>query len=167
MKKLLAALFALLMFIPCAAESALPVQEPCALDEEALIPLFEILVSCETFYNFENEPDPAFAEEAVYRYGVRTATQGEAPENAAVYAMLFAFGEYTPPEAAESYSEPLPVRVIIENTLESGTGSVIVSVKVEMDYGFGFEHAYYCDIHVLPDAQAPFGARVVRVFIPE
>ena len=136
-------------------------------DANASLALFEILVTCDTFYNFDEIPDPEFAREAVSRYIERMATISEMPDETEIYCMLFASGQYEYVDAYDTYFDALPVSVQIESAIESGTGAWIVSLKVEKDYGYGMEHAYYCDIHVLPDASAPFSARVTRVFIPE
>ena len=76
-------------------------------------------------------------------------------------------GEYVFSEEAEEYLPALPVQIEIENAVESGIGTVIVSLRVQKDYSFGMEFWGYVDIHILPDETAPFGAYVTRVFIPE
>lgn len=134
---------------------------------ETALPLYEILLSCDTFYNFDGVPDEAFAREAVYRLNERTATEGEPTPPEEAYKMLFSEGEYVFPEEPEEYLPALPVQIEIENAVESGIGTVIVSLRVQKDYGFGMEFWGYVDIHILPDETAPFGAYVTRVFIPE
>lgn len=162
MKRISALLIALILLLGLngVSEQALPAHE-------AAMPLYEILLSCDMFYNFDGIPDEAFAREAVYRLNERTATAGEpaAPEDA--YKMLFFEGEYVFSEEAEEYLPALPVQIEIENAVESGIGTVIVSLRVQKDYGFGMEFWGYVDIHILPDETAPFGAYVTRVFIPE
>ncbi len=162
MKKILALICAfILVFAFCAYA-----QEEAPVYEKAM-PLYEILLSCDTFYNFDGIPDEAFAREAVYRMNERSATAGEptAPEEA--YKMLFSEGEYIYASEPEAYLPALPVQIEIENAVESGVGTIIVSLRVQKDYGFGMELWGYVDIHILPDETAPFGALVTRVFIPE
>ena len=134
---------------------------------EKAMPLYEILLSSDTFYNFDGVPDAALAAEAVYRLNERLATAGEpiAPEEA--YRMLFNEGEYEPACETEEYLPAPPVQIEVENAVESGVGTIIVSLRVQKDFGFGMELWGYVDIHILPDENAPFGAYVTRVFIPE
>lgn len=162
MKRIFAFLIALMLLwgLNGVSEQTLPAYETA-------MPLYEILLSCDMFYNFDGIPDEAFAREAVYRLNERMATASEpvAPEDA--YKMLFSEGEYVFFEEAEEYLPALPVEIEIENAVESGSGTVIVSLRVQKDYGFGMELWGYVDIHILPDETAPFGAYVTRVFIPE
>lgn len=162
MKRILALILALIsVFVFCAYA-----QEDAPVYEKAM-PLYEILLSSDTFYNFDGIPDEAFAREAVYRLGEKTATAGEpaAPEDA--YKMMFAEGEYIYASEPEAYLPALPVQIEIENAVESGVGTIIVSLRVQKDYGFGMELWGYVDVHILPSETAPFGALVTRVFIPE
>lgn len=134
---------------------------------EAAMPLYEILLSCDTFYNFDGVPDEAFAREAVYRLMELSATASEPMTNEDAYGMLFNEGEYVPSEETEEYLPALPVEIEIENAVESGSGAIIVSLRVQKDFGFGMELWGYVDVHILPSEAAPFGAYVTRVFIPE
>lgn len=162
MKRILALLFAFISVFAFCTHA----QEDAPVCEKAM-PLYEILLSCDTFYNFDGIPDAEFAREAVYRLSEKTATPGEtaAPEEA--YGMLFAEGEYIPAAEPEAYLPTLPVQIEIENAVESGVGTIIVSLRVQKDYGFGPELWGYVDVHILPSETAPFGALVTRVFIPE
>lgn len=164
MKRLFAAALCLIMaFSVCAfSEAEAPVYEKA-------MPLYEILLSSDTFYNFDGVPDEAMAREAVYRLREKMATPSEPISNEDAYKMIFAEGEYIEYEGeeAETYLPPLPLEIGIESAVESGVGTIIVSVRVEKDFGFGMELWGYADIHILPDETAPFFARVTRVFIPE
>ena len=44
---------------------------------------------------------------------------------------------------------------------------VIACVKTELDYGDGFEFAWYAEFTLAPDAAAEYGARVRRALIPD
>ena len=126
----------------------------------------EMLLSSDSFMSFETSPNPALAQDVIGQYRLLSATAGEALTDEEIYALLFTDGE-CPEFPEDAQSTLLPVRAQIENALDSGIGTVIVSVRSEKDYGFGFEFDLYADFHILPDENAPFGARIVRVFIPE
>lgn len=134
--------------------------------EEAL-PLYNALLSSDTFYNFENIPDETLAREVVYRLRQLLATPAEALTDEDIYRMVFKEGAYVPAPEEISYLDPLPMEIAIENAVESGNEKIIVSLRVEKDFGFGMELWGYVDIHILPDENAPYGAYVTRVFIPE
>lgn len=162
MKKLISALLFVVMLLSAAAfsENDAPVYEKA-------MPLYEILLSSDTFYNFDKIPDEFMAREAVYRLQERFATLSEPISNEDAYKMLFSEGEYVYSEEEETYLDPLPLKIEIESAVETGTGTIIVSLRVEKDFGFGMELWGYADIHILPDETAPFSAYVIRVFIPE
>jgi len=159
MKRLITILLMLFAVTACAMEAPVPDEQAIA---ERAIPLFEILVSCPSVSSFEEAPEADFANEAVKAY-LKTASPSEITDEAAAYAMLFASGAFEKAEAQEAY----PARVQLESALDSGSGTVKASVRAEIDYGYGFEFAFYTDIYLLPDEEAPFGARVARVFFPE
>ncbi|MBE5791542.1 MAG: hypothetical protein IJN21_06525 [Clostridia bacterium] len=159
-------LFALILAL-CAVFSAGAVSELEAPVYEKAMPLYEILLSCDTFYNFDKIPDESMAREAVYRLQERFATLSEPILNEDAYKMLFSEGEYIYAQEEDAYLDPLPLKIEIESAVETGTGTIIVSLRVEKDFGFGMELWGYADIHILPDESAPFSAYVTRVFIPE
>ncbi len=162
MKKMISTVLALcLIFMGCAfSEPETPVYEKA-------MPLYEILLSSDTFYNFDGAPDAAMGREAVYRLRERYAALSEAISDEEAYRMIFAGGEYVPAEETETYLAPLPVKIQIESAVDSGIGTMIVTIRVEKDFGFGMELWGYADIHILPEETAPYGAYVTRVFIPE
>ena len=162
MKKILAAVLCLLtcFSLVCLSEADVPVYEKA-------MPLYEILLSSDTFYNFDGAPDEVMAREAVYRLREKFATLSEPISNEDAYKMLFSEGEYVYTDENETYLPALPVKIGIESAIESGIGTIIVSLRVEKDFGFGMELWGYADIHILPDENAPFFAYVTRVFIPE
>ena len=162
MKKILSALLFAVMLLSAGALS-----ENDAPAYEKAMPLYEILLSCDTFYNFDKIPDESMAREAVLRLQERFATLSEPISNEDAYKMLFIEGEYVYAEEEEAYLDPLPVKIEIESAIETGTGTIIVSLRVEKDFGFGMELWGYADVHILPDETAPFSAYVTRVFIPE
>lgn len=146
--------------IPDIPEYGMPVYEIAK-------PLYEILLSCDSFYNFDGVPDEEFAREAVCRLIKMQTTACELLTFEDAYSMLFSEGEYVYALDTEAYPSALPVNIEIDGAIESGTGTIIVSLRVEKDFGFGMEFWGYVDIHILPDETAPFYARVTRVFIPE
>ena len=158
MKKILALILMLAMTLFCAAEEISV--------EERAVPLYEMLLGSWLFESFEEAPPVELASHAVARYREMFATASEAMTDEEIYALLFVSGEYEPLEEAEAYGYDT-VRVTVESAVESGIGTLIVSVRSERDYGCGFEFDMYADFHILPDADAPFGARIARVFIPE
>jgi len=134
--------------------------------EEKAVPLYEMLLSSCYFESFEEAPGALLALQVIGMYREYAATAGEALTDEEIYGMLFSGGVYEEAqEEAENWTDP--VRVTIESAIESGIGTIIVSVKSEKDYGYGFEFDMYADFHILPDENAPFGARIARVFIPE
>ncbi|MBR3927442.1 MAG: hypothetical protein IKJ65_00410 [Clostridia bacterium] len=162
MKRVFALMLALLLVFSAGAfsETEAPVYESAA-------PLYEILLSSDTFYNFDIAPDEFMGREAVYRFHEKFATLSEPVSNEDAYKMIFAGGEYVYSEKEETYLPPLPVKIEIDGAIENGSGGFIVSLRVEKDFGFGMELWGYCDIHIIPNENSPFGASVTRVFIPE
>lgn len=159
MKKLIAIL-ALIMCLFSAFSEEIPV-------EEKALPLYEILLSAPSFTSFKEAPEAELSFEAIEIFRKFLVTPGEALTDEEIYKMLFSVGEFMPFDGEEEAFEILPVRVTIESAVESGVGTIIVSVRSEKDYGFGFEFDMYADFHIVPDENAPFGARIARVFIPE
>lgn len=169
MKKLIIFILLILSLSVSFAEApSLSVQEV----SEGAIPLYEILFSCPSAMSFETEPEADFAFEAVWVYAghlILENPQAQALSNEEAYFHIFRNGSY--PVFEEGFM-PLPVKafpanVQIESAIESGTGTIIVSLRVENDYGYGMEFSCYVDVHIYPDPNAPFGATVDRIFFPE
>ena len=160
--------------VSCILILALALLNVCMGEEseyEGVAPLFEMIMSAPAFQSFKEAPEYDLAAQTVSLFRRVFATPSEALSDEEIYALVFACGVM--PDAAkadEDLTEPpefLPVRVSIENAVDSGIGTVIISVKSEKDYGYGFEFDMYADFHILSDENAPFGARIARVFIPE
>lgn len=165
MRKLLLFLLIALCLGACAEQAPIPSDwEIC----ENAKPLFEIVFSCPSASSFEESPDAFFADEVIRAYLSR-ATQGEAASAEQVYHFIFQNGEYMPfPENEQPIPiKPFPARATIESAIDSGAGAIIASLRIENDYGFGMEFSYYVDVHIVPDQEAPFGARITRIFFPE
>lgn len=164
MKTVLAWIALLALLFPGVAEIPAPptaVSDPEGIAEAAL-PIMTLLASCPSFYSFELAPPEALAREV----------QGGFPqfleeiEPSDVLDAVFAC-----PPAEIGGANPIPSRVPtlleIESAIDTGTGRVRASVRVSQDVGFGYEFCFYADFTLLPGDDAPCGARVESVFIPD
>ncbi len=163
MKWLSIALTLCLMLCACAAEDAPPTPEQIA---ESALPLISFIAACPDICSFDAEPPEALAVQAVSAYLARAATGSEAETPTRAYLNMFAYGEY-PTNAEVTAFIPAALNVIAESALDNGAGEIAVNVRVEEDYGYGFELAYYMDVYLIPDASAEYSAKISRVFIPE
>lgn len=166
MKKLLIPFLLLLGLAVCRSESVTP--GPEALAAQA-IPLMEIWCGCPDAYSFTGSPEPQAVCEAVLAYRARFP---ESPmTDAEICACLFCFSDGTPAEFPADFPAdtplPLPCRVTPEAVLTLTDGQIKVSVRAEIDYGIGFELGFYADLYLLTDPEAPFGARLTGMFLPE
>ncbi len=164
MKRALALILCVLLLTGGAscAEAALVPVDVQAVSERAL-PLLELLAGCESFYSFDAVPAPELAGEAVCAY---RSTHADAPETDEILRALFACEWETLPEIPDA-PVLLPARVTLEDAYEGATGTVIACVKAELDYGDGFEFAWYAEFTLVPDEAAEYGARVERALIPD
>lgn len=157
---LLRALVTAMLFCAAAETPAPPVAvaNPGKVAEAAL-PVMTLIASCPSFASFEGAPPEALASE-VQCFGDAFLECDS--------ALFIAFA--CPPETASEAAPPaslIPTMLEIESAIDTGTGRVRVSVRASQDFGFGYEFGFYADFTLLPDASAPFGARVESVFIPE
>ncbi len=163
MKWLSVALAVCLIMCACAAEVAPPTPEQVA---ESALPLIALIASCPDICAFDAEPPEALSTQAVNAYFASVATASEAETVERAYQNIFAYGEY--PQGGEvSDFIPPTLNVIVESALDNGAGEILASVRVEEDYGYGFELSYYMDVYLIYDASALYSAKISRVFIPE
>lgn len=144
-----------------AETTAVPV-DAHAVAERAL-PLMALLAGCESFYSFDGAPTPELAGEAVCAY---LSAHEEAPAADEILRALFACEWETLPAIPDAPTI-LPALVTLEDAYEGASGTVIACVKAELDYGDGFEFAWYAEFTLAPDAAAEYGARVQRALIPD
>ena len=166
MKKFILIICLVLSLTACHAETPIPTTEEIT---QSAIPLYEILFSCPSVTSFEEAPDAYLADEAVQVFLAREdiADEIKALSPDQVYSLLFSGGVYQLPMPEMIPVKAFPARTEIESAIESGVGTIIVSLCVENDYGFGMEFSYYVDVHIIPDQTAPYGAKITRVFFPE
>lgn len=167
MKKLMIPFLLLLGLTVCRSESVLPDAE--ALAAQA-IPLMEIWCGCPDAYSFTEFPEPQAVCEAVLAY--RTRFPESPMTDAEICACLFcvACGETPaefPAEIPADTPVPLPCLVTPEAVLILTDGKIKVSVRADIDCGSGFELGFYADLYLLADPEAPFGARLYGMFLPE
>ena len=137
--------------------------DPYVIAYEAL-DILSAFMMCPSAASFDDLPGQELAAEAVAAYRLTGDIDGLTDEE--IYAMIFASGEYAPlPETRDP--NLLPVEIEIDSAIDCGDGTVKVSLTVNADYGDGYE--FYClvDIYLTPDAEAPCGSRICRVFFPE
>ena len=164
MKRFAALLLALVLAwtAPAALAQSSPV-DPDKLAYEAL-DILSALLMCPSLASFEKTPEPELAMEAILAY--RIVSGQEELSNSEIYRALFAAGEYDP-SFEDSDPDLLPVEIEIDSAIDSGNGTVKVSLTAYADTGDGY--GFYClaDIYLQPDSEAPSGSRISRVFLPE
>ena len=143
----------------------LPAGIPPMLLQWLILPLLALLAGCESFYSFDGVPAPELAGEAVCAY---LAAHADVPAPAAdeILRKLFAC-EWDALPVIPDAPALLPALVTLEDAYEGASGMVIACVKTELDYGDGFEFAWYAEFTLAPDAAAEYGARVQRALIPD
>ena len=126
--------------------------------------ILSALMMCPSAASFEDVPSAELAAEAIMAYVLTGDIEGLSEDE--IYHVIFANGEYAPP-AERGDPMLLPVEIEIDSAIDSGDGQIKVSLTVYADYGDGYE--FYCmvDIYLLPDAEAPCGSRISRMFFPE
>ena len=166
MKRLLTLLLCALLLLTGVsfAETAAAPVDPHAVSERAL-PLLALLAGCESFYSFDGAPAPELAGEAVCAY-LAAHADAPAPATDEILRALFAC-EWEALPAIPDAPALLPALVTLEDAYEGASGTVIACVKTELDYGDGFEFAWYAEFTLAPDASAEYGARVQRALIPD
>ena len=166
MKRLLTLLLCALLLLTGAsfAETAPAPIDAQSVSERAL-PLLALIAGCESFYSFDGVPAPELAGEAVCAY---LAAHADVPAPAAdeILRKLFAC-EWDALPVSPDAPALLPALVTLEDAYEGASGTVIACVKTELDYGDGFEFAWYAEFTLAPDAAAEYGARVQRALIPD
>ena len=126
--------------------------------------ILSALLMCPGLVSFEGAPEAELAMEAILAW--RMIGDGDDLSNGEIYRLLFASGEYDP---AFEGSDPnlLPVEIEIDSAIDSGDGTVKVSLTAYADSGDGYEFYLLADVYLLPDPEAPSGSRISRVFLPE
>jgi len=129
---------------------------------ETAIPQYEsvgALIMCPSLSSFDAMPSTQLAGEAIGIY--RQLHPEAALTDAEIYGMIFANGEFDKTAEAEPL-EAFPSRYEIESTTLQPDGSLTLSVRIETDWGFGYEFNLICEITLDPVTLA-----VTRVFIPD
>ena len=159
---------ALLLLLCClltglAAGEGEPKPDAYTIAEQAL-PILSALMMCPSAASFEEAPEGALTQEAIIALRQSEEACAELSDEA-LYRAIFASGEYIPAEG--DAPALLPVKVEIDSAIDYANGQIKVSLTVYADGGEDLE--FYClvDIFLLPDAEAPFGSRINRVFFPE
>lgn len=164
MKRALALLLCALLLMSGAAQAEAPAApvDAQAVAERAL-PLLALLAGCESFYSFDGTPTPELAGESVRAY---LSSHADAPAADEILRALFTCEWDALPPIPDAPAH-LPARITLEDAYEGASGTVIACVKAELDYGDGFEFAWYAEFTLAPDEAAEYGARVQRALIPD
>ena len=165
MKRLIVLLLAAVLAVTgFAASGETPKKaDPDIVAYEAL-DILSVLLMCPNLKSFEGIPSPEVAAEAVAAY--KLTGDLEDLSDSEIYRTVFAEGEYSP-FSGNSDPELLAVEIEIDSAVDIGDGTVKVSLTVNADYGDGYEFYCLADVYLVPDAQAPCGSRITRVFFPE
>lgn len=134
------------------------IEDPDQVAESAL-PLLTLIASCPSFSAFTDTPGAELLSEIIAFWN------GDEIGNL-LSALLVSY-ELPAEGLPDVYAEMIPTELTIESAIDSGLGTVKVSVAASQDFGFGYEFSFYADFYLLPDGAALFGARVERVVIPE
>ena len=166
MKTLICAALILAFACVCVCEDGAPVSvysalqiEQCANGAQGMMTL---LAMCPSVADFDGAPDSQLGSEAVDAY--RTLYPHSGKNASQIYDAIFTSGAYTDTGVESTYLNR--AHVSIESVLAVGRGIIKVSIRADIDYGDGFEFGFYADVYLEPDDEAPFGARVTRLFFP-
>ena len=165
MKRLLCVLLALAFVCAFAAGEDIPTGADASGIEQTAYAAREImtlLAMCPSLTGFTGAPDTQVGREAVAAYRLLHPDSGKSGEQ--IYAGIFAASAYA--AQGSDITELYRANITVESVLPVGDGQIKASIRADVDYGDGYEFGFYADVYLQPDAQAPWGARVCRMFFP-
>ncbi|MBR4235629.1 MAG: hypothetical protein IKR85_06165 [Clostridia bacterium] len=165
MKRLLCVLIALAFVCAVAADEGAYAEDDASGIEQtayAAREMMTLLAMCPSITDFDGAPDAQIGREAVAAFRLLHPDSGKSSEQ--IYAGIFASGAYA--AQGSGVYETYRAYITIDSVLTVGNGQIKASIRADVDYGDGYEFGFYADVYLQPDAQAPWGARVCRLFFP-